>query len=91
MSNVSVLCPPPLPPTGGSTLCLKDNLLHCSLSELSLSLSRFVSEWRRVDGDGFSPDALFYVCLSLQKVIRLCLQLLTGLTNICTGGISSLR
>ncbi|XP_056256201.1 uncharacterized protein LOC130184300 isoform X2 [Seriola aureovittata] len=45
---------------------LKEDVLHCSAAELSDGLCRFVSEVKQPDGEPYSPDGLFYLCLSIQ-------------------------
>ncbi|XP_077340122.1 zinc finger MYM-type protein 2 isoform X2 [Lithobates pipiens] len=46
---------------------LKENLLEHTASELSHGLSRFVKEVRRSNGDSYSPDSIYYLCLGIQE------------------------
>lgn len=50
------------------TVRLKDSLLSLSQTELNQSLSRFVKEVRRPNGESYAPDSILYLCLSIQKV-----------------------
>ncbi|XP_067468322.1 uncharacterized protein [Thunnus thynnus] len=46
---------------------LKEDVLCCSAAELSDGLCRFITEVKRPDGEPYSPDSLFYLCLSIQQ------------------------
>ncbi|KAM3596650.1 uncharacterized protein V6R79_018521 [Siganus canaliculatus] len=46
-----------------------EDLLRCSSTELSDSLCCFVSEATRPDGETYSADALFHLCLSVQQYL----------------------
>ncbi|XP_040909011.1 uncharacterized protein LOC121191726 isoform X2 [Toxotes jaculatrix] len=48
---------------------LKEDILHLSAAELSDGLCRFISEVKRPDGEPYSPDSLFYLCLSIQQYL----------------------
>ncbi|XP_075962356.1 uncharacterized protein LOC142965335 isoform X3 [Anarhichas minor] len=50
-------------------LMLKEDVLRCSVSELSDSLCCFITEVKRPDGEPYSPDSLFYLCLSIQQYL----------------------
>lgn len=49
-------------------VCRTVSLLSLSPAELNQSLSRFVKEVRRPNGECYTPDSLLYLCLSIQKV-----------------------
>lgn len=79
MSLHSLFCPglhsPSLAPSA-LTKCndavhpvdLKEDLLECNSVELSFALTRFIREVRRPNGDAYSPDSIFYLCLGIQQV-----------------------
>ncbi|XP_039675537.1 uncharacterized protein LOC120570916 isoform X3 [Perca fluviatilis] len=48
---------------------LNEDVLRCSASELSDSLCCFITEVKRPDGEPYSPDSLFYLCLSIQQYL----------------------
>ncbi|KAM7380107.1 hypothetical protein PAMP_003423 [Pampus punctatissimus] len=45
----------------------KSNLLSLSSEELNMALSRFVREVCRPNGERYSPDSIFYLCLGIQQ------------------------
>lgn len=47
---------------------VKDNLLSLSPEELNEGLSLFVKEVCRPNGERYSPDSIFYLCLGIQQV-----------------------
>lgn len=47
---------------------LKSNLLSLSPEELNEGLSQFVREVCRPNGERYSPDSIFYLCLGIQQV-----------------------
>ncbi|KAG7501391.1 zinc finger MYM-type protein 4-like [Solea senegalensis] len=51
------------------SVTLKENILHCSAFELSNALSHFITEGKQADGEPYSPDTLFYLCLSIQQYL----------------------
>uniref|UniRef100_H3CU39 Uncharacterized protein n=1 Tax=Tetraodon nigroviridis TaxID=99883 RepID=H3CU39_TETNG len=53
---------------------LKEDILECNSVELSFALTRFVQEVRRPNGDAYSPDSIFYLCLGIQQGQYLFLQ-----------------
>ncbi|XP_051527024.1 zinc finger MYM-type protein 4-like isoform X2 [Myxocyprinus asiaticus] len=55
------------PKCGSRSMTLKEDLLNCSPAELSYGLSKFISEVRRPNGEKYSPDSIFYLCLSIQQ------------------------
>ncbi|XP_038581361.1 zinc finger MYM-type protein 4-like [Micropterus salmoides] len=48
---------------------LKEDVLHCSAAELSSGLCCFITEVKQPDGEPYSPDGLFYLCLGIQKYL----------------------
>ncbi|XP_049890842.1 uncharacterized protein LOC126384039 isoform X1 [Epinephelus moara] len=48
---------------------LKEDVLCCSSAELSSSLCYFITEVKRHDGEPYSPDSLFYLCLGIQQYL----------------------
>ncbi|XP_016143899.1 zinc finger MYM-type protein 2-like isoform X1 [Sinocyclocheilus grahami] len=46
------------------------SLLSLSPAELNQSLSHFVKEVRRPNGESYTPDSLLYLCLSIQKHLQ---------------------
>nr|XP_046274081.1 uncharacterized protein LOC124074833 isoform X2 [Scatophagus argus] len=48
---------------------LNEDVLLCSATELSDGLFRFIREVKRADGEPYSPDSLFYLCLSIQQYL----------------------
>lgn len=47
---------------------LKEDLLKCTTTELSYGLCCFISEVKRPNGEPYTPDSLFYLCLGIQQV-----------------------
>uniref|UniRef100_A0A4W6DAT5 TRASH domain-containing protein n=1 Tax=Lates calcarifer TaxID=8187 RepID=A0A4W6DAT5_LATCA len=47
----------------------EEDILRCSAAELSDSLCRFINEVKQPDGESYSPDSLFYLCLSIQQFL----------------------
>lgn len=45
---------------------LKEDVLQCTTAELSLGLTFFISELKRPNGEPYSPDSLFYLCLGID-------------------------
>uniref|UniRef100_A0A3B4YN85 Zinc finger MYM-type protein 4-like n=1 Tax=Seriola lalandi dorsalis TaxID=1841481 RepID=A0A3B4YN85_SERLL len=50
-------------------LDIKEDILQCDSAELSFALSRFVREVRRPNGETYSPDSIFYLCLGIQQYL----------------------
>nr|XP_054586132.1 zinc finger MYM-type protein 4 isoform X1 [Nothobranchius furzeri] len=48
---------------------VKDDILQCNSAELSFALSDFIREVRRPNGDAYSPDSIFYLCLGIQQYL----------------------
>ncbi|XP_076015505.1 zinc finger MYM-type protein 4-like [Genypterus blacodes] len=54
-------------PHDSSSVCYKEDVLQCDSAELSFALSRFIREVRRPNGETYSPDSIFYLCLGIQQ------------------------
>ncbi|TKS86291.1 Zinc finger MYM-type protein 4 [Collichthys lucidus] len=48
---------------------IKEDVLQCDSAELSFALSRFIKEARRPNGETYSPDSIFYLCLGIQQYL----------------------
>ncbi|XP_030644396.1 zinc finger MYM-type protein 4 [Chanos chanos] len=57
------------PKLGSRPMKLKEDMLQCSTAELSYGLYKFVSEVRRPNGESYSPDSIFYLCLGIQQYL----------------------
>ncbi|KAM6899612.1 zinc finger MYM-type protein 4-like [Xenentodon cancila] len=57
------------PRFGSRPLELKEDILRCTTAELSYGLCCFISEVKRPNGDPYSPDSLFYLCLGIQQYL----------------------
>ncbi|XP_055076574.2 zinc finger MYM-type protein 4 isoform X2 [Misgurnus anguillicaudatus] len=55
------------PKFGSRSMTLKEDLLKCSTAELSYGLCKFIAEVRRPNGEKYSPDSIFYLCLGIQQ------------------------
>uniref|UniRef100_A0A8C2BUG2 Zinc finger, MYM-type 4 n=1 Tax=Cyprinus carpio TaxID=7962 RepID=A0A8C2BUG2_CYPCA len=51
------------------SMTLKEDLLKCCTAEISYGLCKFISEVRRPNGEKYSPDSIFYLCLGIQKYL----------------------
>ncbi|KAM4724197.1 LOW QUALITY PROTEIN: zinc finger MYM-type protein 4-like [Anableps anableps] len=56
-------------PTESSPVVFKEDILQCSSAELDFALSRFIREVRRPNGELYSPDSIFYLCLGIQQYL----------------------
>ncbi|XP_054894741.1 zinc finger MYM-type protein 4-like isoform X2 [Poeciliopsis prolifica] len=54
-------------PTQSSRVVFKEDIVQCSSAELSFALTRFIREVRRPNGEPYSPDSIFYLCLGIQQ------------------------
>ncbi|XP_061598825.1 zinc finger MYM-type protein 4-like isoform X3 [Cololabis saira] len=54
-------------PQESSGIDLKEDIVECNSAELSFGLSRFIKEVRRPNGESYSPDSIFYLCLGIQQ------------------------
>ncbi|XP_034531021.1 zinc finger MYM-type protein 4-like isoform X2 [Notolabrus celidotus] len=48
---------------------IKEDIIECDSAELSFALSRFIKEVRRPNGEPYSPDSIFYLCLGIQQYL----------------------
>ncbi|XP_063764938.1 zinc finger MYM-type protein 4 isoform X8 [Eleginops maclovinus] len=55
------------PPAKSNIVDIKEDVLQCDSAELSFALSRFITEVRRPNGETYSPDSIFYLCLGIQQ------------------------
>ncbi|KAJ8273070.1 hypothetical protein GJAV_G00097050 [Gymnothorax javanicus] len=55
------------PRFGSRPMVFKEDILRCSTAELSYGLCRFISEVRRPNGEPYTPDSIFYLCLGIQQ------------------------
>ncbi|XP_078480436.1 zinc finger MYM-type protein 4-like [Lampetra planeri] len=51
------------------TVEIKEDILLCDSAELSFALSHFIKEVRRPNGEAYSPDSIFYLCLGIQQYL----------------------
>ncbi|KAM4538768.1 zinc finger MYM-type protein 4-like isoform 2-T2 [Odontesthes bonariensis] len=57
------------PRFGSRPLELKEDILRCTTAELSYGLCCFITEVKRPNGEPYSPDSLFYLCLGIQQYL----------------------
>ncbi|KAL3043474.1 hypothetical protein OYC64_003357 [Pagothenia borchgrevinki] len=55
------------PRFGSRPIELKEDVLSCTTAELSYGLCSFISEVKRPNGEPYSADSLFYLCLGIQQ------------------------
>ncbi|MBN3305878.1 ZMYM4 protein, partial [Amia calva] len=55
------------PRFGSRPMSPKEDVLACSSAELSYGLCRFIRELRRPNGEHYTPDSIFYLCLGIQQ------------------------
>nr|XP_014436942.1 zinc finger MYM-type protein 2 isoform X2 [Pelodiscus sinensis] len=48
---------------------LKEDLLSHTVAELDYGLARFVNEIRRPNGENYTPDSIYYLCLGIQEYL----------------------
>uniref|UniRef100_UPI003AAF4BC3 zinc finger MYM-type protein 4-like n=1 Tax=Centroberyx gerrardi TaxID=166262 RepID=UPI003AAF4BC3 len=60
---------PDLDPVPARPMELKEDVLRCTTAELSYGLCRFIAEVKRPNGEPYSPDSLFYLCLGIQQYL----------------------
>ncbi|XP_043360197.1 zinc finger MYM-type protein 2 isoform X9 [Dermochelys coriacea] len=48
---------------------LKEDLLLHTVAELNYGLARFVNEIRRPNGENYTPDSIYYLCLGIQEYL----------------------
>lgn len=61
---------------------VKEDILQCDSAELSFALSRFIREVRRPNGETYSPDSIFYLCLGIQQVHTHTYTLISTASNL---------
>lgn len=61
---------------------IKEDVLQCDSAELSFALSHFIREVRRPNGETYSPDSIFYLCLGIQQVHTLVVSLVSILIHL---------
>lgn len=61
-------------PSVANPVDIKEDVLQCDSAELSFALSRFIKEVRRPNGETYSPDSIFYLCLGIQQVHTHCVS-----------------
>lgn len=52
-------------------VAIKEDVLLCDSAQLGFALSRFIQEVRRPNGETYSADSIFYLCLGIQQVTQL--------------------
>nr|XP_046274089.1 zinc finger MYM-type protein 4-like isoform X2 [Scatophagus argus] len=57
------------PRFGSRPMELKEDVLQCTTAELSYGLCCFINEVKRPNGEPYSPDSLFYLCLGIQQYL----------------------
>ncbi|XP_069033058.1 zinc finger MYM-type protein 4-like isoform X1 [Embiotoca jacksoni] len=57
------------PRIGSRPIELKEDVLRCTTAELSYGLCCFINEVNRPNGEPYSPDSLFYLCLGIQQYL----------------------
>ncbi|XP_035038448.2 LOW QUALITY PROTEIN: zinc finger MYM-type protein 4 [Hippoglossus stenolepis] len=57
------------PRIGSRPIELKEDLLRCTTAELSYGLCCFITEVKRPNGEQYSPDSIFYLCLGIQQYL----------------------
>ncbi|XP_063041358.1 zinc finger MYM-type protein 4 [Engraulis encrasicolus] len=55
------------PRFGSRPMVLKEDLLQCTTAELSFGLCKFISECKRPNGEPYTPDSIYYLCLGIQQ------------------------
>uniref|UniRef100_A0A8C7TII0 TRASH domain-containing protein n=1 Tax=Oncorhynchus mykiss TaxID=8022 RepID=A0A8C7TII0_ONCMY len=57
------------PRFGSRPMEIKEDVLKCTTAELSYGLCRFICEVKRPNGESYSQDSLFYLCLGVQQYL----------------------
>ncbi|XP_073786683.1 zinc finger MYM-type protein 4 isoform X4 [Danio rerio] len=57
------------PKFGSRSMTLKEDLLKCCTAEISYGLCKFITEVRRPNGEKYSPDSIYYLCLGIQQYL----------------------
>lgn len=53
----------------GRVKLFKTDIMQCTADELNYSLCLFVKEVRKPNGDEYSPDSIYYLCLGIQQYL----------------------
>ncbi|XP_040055245.2 zinc finger MYM-type protein 4-like isoform X2 [Gasterosteus aculeatus] len=56
-------------PRQSNLVDIKEDVLQCNSAELSFALSHFIRDVRRPNGETYSPDSIFYLCLGIQQYL----------------------
>ncbi|XP_076444640.1 uncharacterized protein LOC143282766 isoform X2 [Babylonia areolata] len=56
-------------PGCGRVKLFKTDIMQCTADELNFSLCLFVKEVRKPNGDEYSPDSIYYLCLGIQQYL----------------------
>ncbi|KAL0962432.1 hypothetical protein UPYG_G00339960 [Umbra pygmaea] len=57
------------PRFGSRPMEIKEDVLKCTTAELGYGLCRFICEVKRPNGEAYSQDSLFYLCLGIQQYL----------------------
>ncbi|XP_070702115.1 zinc finger MYM-type protein 4-like [Pempheris klunzingeri] len=57
------------PRFGSRPMELREDVLRCTTAELSYGLCCFINEVKRPNGEPYSSDSLFYLCLGIQQYL----------------------
>ncbi|XP_024002114.2 zinc finger MYM-type protein 4 isoform X3 [Salvelinus sp. IW2-2015] len=57
------------PRFGSRPMEIKEDVLKCTTAELGYGLCRFICEVQRPNGESYSQDSLFYLCLGIQQYL----------------------
>uniref|UniRef100_A0A674BUE2 Zinc finger MYM-type protein 4-like n=1 Tax=Salmo trutta TaxID=8032 RepID=A0A674BUE2_SALTR len=57
------------PRFGSRPMEIKEDVLKCTTAELGYGLCRFICEVKRPNGESYSQDSLFYLCLGIQQYL----------------------
>uniref|UniRef100_A0A4W5L5T4 TRASH domain-containing protein n=1 Tax=Hucho hucho TaxID=62062 RepID=A0A4W5L5T4_9TELE len=58
-----------VPPVTARPMEIKEDVLKCTTAELGYGLCRFICEVKRPNGESYSQDSLFYLCLGIQQYL----------------------
>ncbi|XP_037343080.2 zinc finger MYM-type protein 4-like isoform X4 [Pungitius pungitius] len=56
-------------PRPSNLVDIKEDVIECDSAELSFALSYFIRDVRRPNGETYSPDSIFYLCLGIQQYL----------------------
>ncbi|KAJ8000005.1 hypothetical protein DPEC_G00200320 [Dallia pectoralis] len=57
------------PRFGSRPMEIKEDVLKCTTAELGYGLCRFIGEVKRPNGEAYTQDSLFYLCLGIQQYL----------------------